>query len=71
MKRMGRARTIFILIVAPVLVYLSLVNIADRSSWRTPSDGLAWTQGESGKPKLPREVFPISRKSRKITPWQG
>ena len=58
MKRMGRARTIFILIVAPVLVYLSLVNIADRSSWRTPSDGLAWTQGESGKPKLPPGSFP-------------
>jgi two-component system, NtrC family, sensor kinase len=58
MKRKGRARTIFILIVAPVLVYLSLVNIADRTSWRTPSDGLNWTQGESGRPKLPPGSFP-------------
>ena len=58
MKSKGRARTIFILIVAPVLVYLSLVNIADRTSWKTPSDGLAWTQGESGRPKLPPGSFP-------------
>ena len=55
---MGRARTIFILIVAPLLVYLSLVNIADRSSWRSPTDGLEWTQGEAGRPRLPEGSFP-------------
>jgi len=58
MKSKGRARTIFILIVAPVLVYLGLVNIADRTSWRIPSDGLAWQQGASGRPVLPEGSFP-------------
>ncbi len=58
MKRKGRSRTIFILVVAPILVYLGLVNIAERTSWRTPSDGLAWQQGESGQPVLPPGSFP-------------
>ncbi len=48
MVRSGRAKTLLILIAAPLLVYLALVNIADRIQWKIPSDGIRWGQQKDG-----------------------
>ena len=65
MMRSGRVRTLLILIAAPLLVYLALVNIADRITWKVPSDGIRWAEGKDGVEvavasgvQLPPEVSP-------------
>ncbi|MEJ2080765.1 MAG: ATP-binding protein [Acidobacteriota bacterium] len=65
MMRSGRVRTLLILIAAPLLVYLALVNIADRITWKVPSDGIPWAEGKDGVEvaavsgiQLPPEVSP-------------
>lgn len=65
MMRSGRVKTLLILIAAPLLVYLALVNIADRIQWKVPSDGMRWGQGKDGvevigavDAQLPPEISP-------------
>ncbi len=48
MVRSGRVKTLLILVAAPLLVYLALVNIADRIQWNVPSDGIRWGQSDEG-----------------------
>lgn len=43
-----RSKTVLVLILTGLSVYVGLVNVADRLSWRQPSDGLYWTQTPEG-----------------------
>ena len=40
----GRAKTVLVSILVPVVVYLGILNLADRSSWKNPSDNITWQQ---------------------------
>jgi PAS domain S-box-containing protein len=44
----GRIKGILILVSAPLFVYLALLNLSDRSKWKTPQDGLVFSQTERG-----------------------
>ena len=44
----GRIKAIIILVSAPLFVYLALLNLSDRSKWKTPQDGLVFSQTEEG-----------------------
>lgn len=56
----GRVKTLLILIAAPLLVYLALVNITDRIQWKVPSDGLQWAQGSDGVEVVASDEAPLS-----------
>ena len=44
----GRLRSLLILTLAPVLVYLGVLNLADRIQWKSPIDGIEWEQSDKG-----------------------
>jgi PAS domain S-box-containing protein len=44
----GRLKGILILVSVPLFVYLAVVNLSDRSKWKTPQDGLVFSQTERG-----------------------
>ncbi len=44
----GRLRSLLILTLAPVLVYLGVLNLADRIQWKSPIDGIQWEQSDQG-----------------------
>ncbi len=44
----GRVKAVLILVSAPLFVYLALLNLSDRSKWKTPQDGLVFSQTERG-----------------------
>lgn len=44
----GRFKTVLLLGLIPVVVYLAVLNISDRLDWKTPADGLAVVQTEEG-----------------------
>jgi len=43
-----RFKAVLVLVLSPALVYLAALNLADRADWRTPSDGIGWSQNEDG-----------------------
>jgi hypothetical protein len=63
-----RAKIILVSALIPVVVYLGLLNLADRSSWRTPYDQIEWRQTQKGlvvqdleNPELVTNIKPGSR----------
>ena len=48
MAATGRIRTILIFLMAPLAVYLAILNLVDRVTFRTPSDGFVWEQTDEG-----------------------
>jgi two-component system, NtrC family, sensor kinase len=48
MARSGRIKTLLVLSLAPVLLYLGLLNVVDRAQWKTTADGIHWSQGDTG-----------------------
>jgi PAS domain S-box-containing protein len=64
----GRAKTVLVSILVPVVLYLGILNLADRSSWKTPSDGILWQQVGGGlavkdieNPEIDSNVQPGNR----------
>jgi len=41
-----RAKTVLISVLVPVVVYLGLLNLADRYTWKAPTDHIEWLQRE-------------------------
>jgi two-component system, NtrC family, sensor kinase len=39
---------LLVLVLAPVLLYLGLLNVVDRARWKTTADGIGWTQEDAG-----------------------
>ena len=44
----GRTKTILLLILAPLAIYLGVLNLADRADWKQPYDGLTLRQSADG-----------------------
>jgi PAS domain S-box-containing protein len=43
-----RTKTVLVLVLTSVLVYLGLLNVSERMSWRTATDGIEFEQTDSG-----------------------
>jgi signal transduction histidine kinase len=44
----GRGKTILLLILAPIAIYVGILNLVDRANWKQPYDGLKLVQGPAG-----------------------
>lgn len=62
----GRLKGILILVSVPLFVYLAVVNLSDRSKWKTPQDGLVFSQSESGV-----ELASVDSSTRDLKPRVG
>jgi hypothetical protein len=45
---LGRGKTILLLILAPIAIYVGVLNLADRVDWKQPVDGLKLVQEAAG-----------------------
>ncbi|MDA2934099.1 ATP-binding protein [Acidobacteria bacterium AH-259-D05] len=41
-------KTVLVLVLSGLFIYLGLVNLLDRMKWENPSDGISWTQTREG-----------------------
>ena len=41
-------RTVAVLVLSGLFIYLGLVNLVDRINWSAPGDGVEWSQGPGG-----------------------
>ena len=41
-------KTVLVLVLSALFLYLGLVNLLDRMEWKTPSDGIRWSQTPEG-----------------------
>jgi PAS domain S-box-containing protein len=62
----GRLKGILILVSVPLFVYLAVVNLSDRSKWKTPQDGLVFSQTEKGI-----ELASVDSSTRDLKPRVG
>ena len=44
----ARFKTILVLVLSAIFVYVGLLNLVDRREWRTPWDGINWIQTPKG-----------------------
>ncbi|MGW8180536.1 MAG: hypothetical protein ACWGQW_17520, partial [bacterium] len=44
----GRGKTIILLILAPIAIYLGVLNLVDRAEFKQPEDGLDLVQTSAG-----------------------
>ena len=41
-------KTVLVLVLSALFLYLGLVNLLDRMEWKTSSDGIRWNQTTEG-----------------------
>ena len=41
-------KTVLVLVLSGLFIYIGLVNLRDRMEWENPSDGISWTQTREG-----------------------
>ncbi|MEE8348795.1 MAG: ATP-binding protein [Acidobacteriota bacterium] len=48
MKIFRHFKTLLVLVLSALFLYVGLVNLLDRMDWKTPSDGIRWSQTSEG-----------------------
>ncbi|UCF39176.1 MAG: PAS domain S-box protein [Acidobacteriota bacterium] len=60
MAAFARVKTILLLVLVPVSVYIGVLNLLDRLDWKTPSDGLDLIQTVNGVKVAPGDWSQVS-----------
>ena len=48
MKVFRHSKTVLVLVLSAVFIYVGLLNLLDRMDWQKPADGINWKQGQQG-----------------------